>query len=442
MYYEALPFLREGFLHELILYFRKRMNEHKSVKRLLLPVFVTVFIDMLGATIVLPVLAPLLKDFAHGILPIDVTDLTDLQLSSLEQGRNMIYGFLIAIFPFAQFFGAPLLGAWADKVGRKKVLMLSLIGTLLGYVLFSIGVHYSLIILLFVSRALDGFTGGNISIAFSAVSDVSKPEEKAKNFGLVSMAFGLGFVVGPFLGGVLSDNTLVSWFSFETPFIMAAILCLINIFLVKKYFFETLKEPSAKSFNMAQGFHNIAKAFRSKSLRVLFIVTFLGIFGFSLFTQFLQIFFMEKFNYSVSDIGFFFAFVGIWIAITQGFLLGRIRKKLKEEKIVQYSIPCLAIILLLYIFPEKSLYLFFLAPFVAIFQGLYRPNLQAIISNLATPEEQGEILGINQSVQSLAMTIPPIIGGFIVSFNVDLPIIFAALFTFFAFLIFLFFYKK
>jgi DHA1 family tetracycline resistance protein-like MFS transporter len=418
------------------------MAQERSVKKLLIPVFVTVFIDMLGATIVLPVLAPLLTDFTNGIIPIDVSNFSENQLQRLSESRNMIYGFLIAIFPFAQFFGAPLLGAWADKVGRKRVLLLSLVGTFVGYVLFSLGVHYSLIVLLFVSRALDGFTGGNISIAFSAVSDVSKPEEKAKNFGLVSMAFGLGFVVGPVLGGVLSSSSVCSFFSFETPFIAAALLCILNIILVRKYFFETLKEPSTKPFSALQGFYNISKAFRSKQFRILFIVTFLGIFGFSLFTQFLQIFFMEKFNYSVLKIGLFFGFVGIWIAITQGLILGQVRKKLSEISIVKYCIPCLAVVILLYVFPNQSLYLFFLAPFVAIFQGLYRPNLQAIISNTASAKEQGEILGINQSVQSLAMTIPPIIAGFIVSLNVHLPIIFASIFTFLAFAVFIIFYKK
>ena len=418
------------------------MTEKKSAKQLLIPVFVTVFIDMLGATIVLPVLAPLLLDFVHGVMPIDTSGFSELQLSDLKRERNIIYGLLIAIFPFAQFFGAPVLGTWADKVGRKKVLTLSLIGTLVGYILFALGVHYSLIIVLFVSRALDGFTGGNISIAFSAVSDVSKPADKAKNFGLVSMAFGLGFIVGPVLGGVLSDNSISSFFSFETPFIVAGILCLVNIFLVRKFFFETLKEKSEKSFNLLQGFTNIAKAFRTPSFRILFIVTFLGIFGFSLFTQFLQIFFIEKFNYSVSDIGFFFGFVGVWIAITQGILLRFVRQLYSEFDIVRFSIPCLAIVILLYIVPTHSVFLFLLAPFVAIFQGLYRPNLQAIVSNTAPADEQGEILGINQSVQSLAMTIPPLLAGFIVSIDVDLPIILAAIFTFLSFLVFLIFYKK
>jgi DHA1 family tetracycline resistance protein-like MFS transporter len=418
------------------------MIEERSVKKLLIPVFVTVFIDMLGATIVLPVLAPLLLDFVNGVMPIDVSLFSEAQLISLKENRNIIYGLLIAIFPLAQFFGAPILGTWADKVGRKKVLILSLIGTFIGYVLFSFGVHYSLIWMLFVSRALDGFTGGNISIAFSAVSDVSTPENKAKNFGLVSMAFGLGFIVGPVFGGVLSDQEISSYFSFETPFIVAAVLCLVNIFLVRKFFFETLKEPNSKAFSVFQGFSNIARALKSESFRVLFIVSFLGIFGFSLFTQFLQVFFIEKFNYSVSDIGFFFALVGIWIAITQGFLLGKVRKKYSEHQIVRFAIPGLAMTLMLYVFPNHSYVLFFLAPFVAIFQGLYRPNLQAIISNIASTKEQGEILGINQSVQSLAMTIPPILAGFIVSMNVHLPIILASIFTFLAFVVFFFFYKK
>ncbi len=418
------------------------MSQSTKASKLLLPVFVTVFIDMLGATIVLPVLAPLLTDFANGIIPVDVTNLNPQQLAGLKQERNVIYGLLIAIFPLAQFFGAPVLGTWADNVGRKKVLMLSLVGTLIGYVLFSLGVHYSLILLLFLSRALDGFTGGNISIAFSAISDVSKPADKAKNFGLVSMAFGLGFIVGPFMGGVLSDPKISQYFSFETPFTISAILCLVNIMLVRKYFFETLKEPTDKPFNVLQGFQNITKAFKTSSFRVLFIVTFLGIFGFSLFTQFLQIFFIEKFHYSVSDIGFFFAFVGIWIAFTQGFLLGKIRKKITEKRIVQFSIPLLGVTLLLYIFPDHSSTLFFFAPFVAIFQGLYRPNLQAIVANTATADQQGEILGINQSVQSLAMAIPPVLAGFVVSFDVHLPIIFASIFILMAYFVYQFFYIK
>lgn len=418
------------------------MSEQKSAKQLLLPVFVTVFIDMLGATIVLPILAPLLTDLSSGMLPVDTSNLSLAAVEAIKANRNLIFGFLIAIFPFAQFFGAPLLGAWADKVGRKKVLLISLIGTFLGYVLFAAGIEYSLVWLLFISRALDGFTGGNISIAFSAISDVSKPENKAKNFGLVSMAFALGFIVGPVLGGVFSDENISSYFSFQTPFIIAAVLCLLNIFLVKKYFFETLRKPSTKPFNLVQGFDNIWRAFRSKKLQILFLVMFLVAFGFNLFTQFLQVFFIEKFEYDVSDIGYFFAFVGVWIAFTQGYLIGKVGKKFAANKIVTFACLGLSIIILLYIFPTKSYLLYFLAPFIAMTQGLIRPNLLAMISNKVSDDEQGEIMGINQSVQSLGMMIPPIIAGFIVSVNVHYPILLASVFVFLAFITIVFFYNK
>lgn len=418
------------------------MTEQKSAKQLLLPVFVTVFIDMLGATIVLPILAPLLTDLSTGILPVDTTILSIDTIESIKANRNLIFGLLIAIFPFAQFFGAPLLGAWADKVGRKRVLLISLIGTFIGYVLFAVGIEFALVWLLFVARALDGFTGGNISIAFSAISDVSKPENKAKNFGLVSMAFALGFIVGPVLGGVFSDSTISSYFSFQTPFIIASVLCILNLVLVKKYFFETLKKPSTKPFNLVQGFENIFKAFRSKKLQVLFLIMFLVAFGFNLFTQFLQVFFIEKFNYSVSDIGYFFAFVGVWIAFTQGYLIGKLGKKFAANKIVALGCLGLSITIIAYVFPTKSYMLYFLAPFIAMTQGVIRPNLLAMISNKVSDEEQGEIMGINQSVQSLGMMIPPVIAGFIVSVNVHLPIILASVFILLAFLTTIFFYNK
>ena len=178
-----------------------------SERKLLIPVFLTVFIDLLGATIVLPILAPLFLDFQHGIMPMAVQAGTDM--AAVTRERTILFGLLIASFPLAQFFGAPLLGTWADRVGRKKVLSISLLGTLIGYILFALGIHYKLVWLLFFARILDGFTGGNISIAFSAISDVSTPESKTRNFGLIGMAFGLGFIIGPYIGGKLADPGVV-----------------------------------------------------------------------------------------------------------------------------------------------------------------------------------------------------------------------------------------
>jgi DHA1 family tetracycline resistance protein-like MFS transporter len=417
---------------------------NSAEKKLLIPVFLTVFIDLLGATIVLPILAPLFLDLKGGILPIDLSTLKNaaLEIPEIIRTRTILFGFLIASFPLAQFFGAPILGAWADKIGRKKALTLSLIGTLIGYILFALGVHLHLVWLLFFARILDGFTGGNISIAFSAISDVSTPETKTKNFGLIGMAFGLGFIIGPYIGGKLADPGLVSWFNFETPFWFAAILCLVNIILVRIYFFETLKTASSKVINIFQGFTNIYKALTRPKLFYIFLVVFLLTFGFSIFTQFLQVYLIQKFNYNQSDIGDYFGFIGICIAITQGFITRWLTKRMKPSQAVSIFMFTLSIALITILLPQQSMYLYLLSPFIAISQGIISPNLQTIVSNSGGADEQGEILGINQSIQSLAQAIPPIVAGYVVSINMNLPIILASIFTFLAWAAYLFIYKN
>lgn len=415
-----------------------------SEKKLLLPVFLTVFIDLLGATIVIPILAPLFLDLKAGIMPLDASVLSNpaTDLASIIRERTILFGFLIAAFPLAQFFGAPILGAWADRAGRKKVLGFSLVGTLIGYILFALGVHFQLVWLLFFARILDGFTGGNISIAMSAISDVSSPESKTRNFGLIGMAFGLGFIIGPYLGGKLADPTLVSWFNFETPFWFSAILCLVNLALVYLYFFETLKQRSERPLSALQGFRNIASAFARPQLLNIFIVVFLLMFGFSIFTQFLQVYLFQKFHYNQSDIGDYFGYIGICIALTQGVLTRMLSKRLQPRQAVSTFGFTLSVALLMVLVPQQSMYLYLVAPFVAMSQGILTPNLQTLVSNSGTAQEQGEILGINQSVQSLAQAILPILAGFIVSIHLNLPILCASLFTLAAWLYFVLVYKK
>jgi DHA1 family tetracycline resistance protein-like MFS transporter len=158
-------------------------------------------------------------------------------------------------------------------------------------------------------------------------------------------------------------------------------------------------------------------------------VVFLVTFGFSIFTQFLQVFLIQKFSFSQSDIGDYFAFIGICIAITQGFITRLISKRLKPEMAVSIFMFTLAIALVLILFPGQSMYLYLLSPLIAVSQGVMSPNLQTIVSNSGGPQEQGEILGMNQSVQSLAQGIPPIVAGIVVSINMYLPITLAAAFT-------------
>lgn len=398
----------------------------------ILPIFFTVFLDLLGLGIIIPILPATLLDPISGVLPFSYTFAT----------RSLILGFLIASYPLAQFFGAPILGTLADEKGRKKLLLLSLAGTLLGYVLFALGIIQNNIYLLFMGRMLDGFTGGNISIAQSAIADISDESTKARNFGLIGMAFGLGFVIGPYVGGKFSDPSVVSWFTYATPFWLSASLATINIALVIWKFPETLINRRIVKVSILTGFKNIKKAFSYKDLRIMFLVGFFLTMGFNFFNQFFQVFLMGKFHFSQSRIGDFFAYMGIWIAISQGGILRPLSKKFKPIEMLGVSILLITIAYPILLLPNKSIGLYLIIPFIAILQGLIQPNSTAIISNLATKDNQGEILGINQSIMSIGQAIPPIIAGFITSISLNLPTLFAAAATFIAWIIFKFFFIR
>ena len=398
----------------------------------LLPVFITVFIDMLGIGIMIPVFAPLIIRNQHGLL----------DAAANEQTRNIIYGLLAAIFPLFQFFGAPILGALADKYGRKKILLISLIGTFVGYLLFAYSIQAKWLWLLFVARAIPGFTGGNISIVLASLADISAPKDRAKNFGLVGMAFGLGFIFGPVIGGLLADSKVCSWFDFSTPLWFTAFLTLINIFFVIQRFPETYQPTSAKQLSLLAGIKNLKKAFQLTNLRVVLLSLFLLAFGFSFFTQFFSVFVIKKFDFDQRQIGLIFGFVGIWIAITQGLLTRIASKHFSSPQILRVSLLVFAAGLFGLILPDTVAVMYVFNAIIAIGQGLSQPNFASIVSSIADKDTQGEMLGVQQSVQSVALIIPPLVAGFIVNIDYRLPILVSSFCLLLSWLVFFFFFKE
>ncbi len=388
----------------------------------ILAVFITVFIDMLGVGIIIPIFAPLIVRNEYGLMP----------LATSEATRNLTYGILSATFAIFQFFGAPILGGLADKYGRKKILRFSLLGTFVGYVLFALAVHYRLLWLVFIARALPGFMGGNISIVLASLADISDPKDRAKNFGLVGMAFGLGFILGPFIGGTLGKIDLA------LPLWCTAALTLLNIVLVIIQFPETFVPSGNGTVSLLTGFRNVKRALKMKELDVVFLTLFLQAFGFSFFMQFFQVYLIKQYDFSQVQIGQMFGYIGIWIAITQGGITRLVSKRFSSPQILQVTLLGLSLSLWLILGPSALWMLFVTQPLVALFQGLSQPNLTSIVSVLTPKDTQGEILGIQQSVQSLAFAIPPIIAGVVVSIDVRLPIFLAGLSIFIAWLVFVF----
>ena len=385
----------------------------KNSRSPLFTIFLTVFIDMLGVGIIIPILPALFFEPETSIVP----------LSMSEDQRSFLYGALLGVFPLMQFFGAPMLGSLSDRYGRKPVLLVTQAGTFFGYLLLAVAIIWQNIPLLFISRMIPGFTGGNIAVILSSIADVSDDKDKARNFGLVGMAFGIGFILGPTLGGILADESIVSWFTAATPFWFTAILTALNVVFILYAFPETLKQKRTVAVNLFTGFRNLAISFGTPNLRRIFIVVLLLGLGFTFFTQFFSVYLIQDLSYSEKDIGFLFGWVGIWLALTQGVIVRYLGKRFPPQRILIFSILGLSISLVLVLTPDTTLGLYMLNPLIAIAQGITSPNLTATISMQASEDQQGEILGINQSMQSLGQLIPSLIGGYLITFYSSLPII-------------------
>lgn len=388
----------------------------KSKNQILWTIFFTIFLDLFGVGILIPV-------FPMLVVPGSVFKITPDSWSTF-QGFIMA-GWLMASYPLAQFIFTPILGQIADKFGRRQVLIISILGTIVSYILFAIAIYLKNIPLLFIARIFDGISGGNISAAQAVIGDISNSNDRAKNFGLVGVSIGIGFVLGPFVGGRLSDSSVISWFSAATPFWFAACLSLINLVMVINLLPETLKDKNTKSIDLARPVQNIMKIFIHKHLSVPILANFLFNAGFSFYTTFWGVILAYHFGYSQGHIGDFYAFVGIMIILAQGLVVRRLSGKIHDYKVLDFSFVLAGFFILSYYFVSKPhvLWIYYLTPFLALFVALSRAFNMALLSRTASNNTRGEIMGINSSATALAQAIPAILAGYIATTHVMLIVV-------------------
>lgn len=395
-----------------------------------------VFLDFIGFGMLIPIAPVLLTDPTSPsyILP---------AAYSVKTGYILL-GLILAMFPIGQFLVAPILGQLSDRIGRKWILAFTLTGTMVAYALFAAGILLRNIPLLFLARAADGLTGSNISVTYAALADITKPEQRSRRFGLVGAMIGLGVTAGPFLGGFFADSHHVSWFNFTTPFWFATALSFISVILVIFAFEETLITPIHRGkIRLNQAWLNIRRAIALPGLRPILSTSFLYSFGFTFYQTFVGVFLVHKFGFGVGEIGWFFFYSGLWIIAAQLLVVRRLARIMSERQILRFSLLGTGLCPLLYLLPPVWWGILFITPFFTIFNSLNMVNIPALVSRSAETHIQGEVLGINASVQALAQSLPPIIAGFLAAqITFWTPLLIAGLIIIAAGFVFIGFYKQ
>lgn len=317
-------------------------------------------------------------------------------------------GLITALFGFMQFVTAPILGELSDIWGRKKLLLLGVVILAASQFLFAGGVATASILLLLVSRVIGGIAGANFSIAQAVIADITPPEKRAQNFGIIGAAFGVGFILGPLLGGIIAGSTGNP----AVPFIFAGLLGIINALSVTFFLPETHHERTRrKQISVFKALHNIQAAFNDPEARPIYFVSFFVLLGFGFFTSFSAVFLANRFGYTESAIGTYFAVVGGWIIFSQLVVVRYFSRRYASRTLLTWSIPVLALVILSYPFIYHPGLLYLTMPLLAGAFGLISTALPALVSQGVTRDKQGAALGINGSLQALSQAVAPLVAG-------------------------------
>lgn len=371
------------------------------------------FIDIMGMGLVYPMFASMIFQGDCMLLPADASDGT----------RGACLGILLAAMPITQFFSAPILGMLSDQKGRKRIVTPGLSMAVVGYMVAMAAVSMESFALLLLSRILIGIAAGTASVVSAGIADISSPEDKAKNFGFYNMACGLGFTIGPFLGGILSSSSLWIIERYALPFFFAGVVTVINLLLVVFFLEDSYQPKAAGKLSLSLGVQNIKKAFQIKGLQAVFASVFLACVGWSFYWEFAPVTWISEYNFSTATIGNFYAYGAAVYALSCGVLIRPIVSRFSNLHVLCVALIGCSTTIGLLLFHASDFWLWVYIPLQQFFIALFWPTAAAVVSNAVNEDVQGEILGVLQSVDSLAFAVSPLIAGPLLGISTSMPII-------------------
>lgn len=357
----------------------------------LIIILITVFIDLIGFGMVIPILPIYANQSPFNATPLEI-------------------GMLFSIYSWMQFVFSPILGRLSDKYGRRPILFISLLGSAVGY--WMIGFAETLFIV-FLGRIVSGVTGGNISTAQAYIADITSKENRARGMGLFGATFGLGFVFGPALAGILSK------YGVHIPFYFAAVLSFANAIALYFVLPETRRKTNQIAEKTKNRFKEFFETFENRHFAVITLNYFLLITAFSIMTYAFVLFTAFRYGFSAEENGYLFTYIGFLSIVMQGVVFDRLAKKFGEAKLVVAGSLILALSLTIvpFVGPEFGGLpglLIGVACF-ALGNSLSSPALSSLASKSADEETQGTSLGVMQSAASLARAVGPTIGGILLN---------------------------
>lgn len=355
-----------------------------GMNKQLFSVFLIVFIDLLGFSLILPLLPYYADTFGS---------------------NELVTGLLVASYAAMQFIGAPLLGRLSDRFGRRPILLVSIFGTFLGFLLLGFA---NALWMLFASRILDGFTGGNLSVAQAYIADVTDEKNRSKGLGLVGAAFGLGFIIGPVTGGFLSQ-----W-GYALPAFVAAALAFVNLVLVAFWLPESLTPEKRAAMPQRQPpvtLEALLRALRRPFTGSLLITRFFFGLAFAVFQTIFALYALKKFQLNARDTGLILTYVGVLSVFVQGFLIGRLTQRFREDVLIAIAVVIMALSLLGWAVVPSVFWLLVILTPTAISGGILNTVLSSTLTKAVQPQEIGGILGLAAAIESLTRVIAPTLGG-------------------------------
>jgi DHA1 family tetracycline resistance protein-like MFS transporter len=370
----------------------------------LVVIFVTVFIDLLGFGIIIPLLPFYAESFGASAFTI---------------------GLLNTSFSLMQFLFSPIWGRWSDRIGRKPIILIGLLGSCLSYVTMALAPSLTL---LFVARIVGGIAGANIPTAQAYIADVTTPENRARGMGMVGAAFGLGFIFGPALGGLLSR------YSPATPMWFAAALCLAN-FVAAWFLLPESRRASASTRTLGR-MEAFRHAMKQPTLLLVLSLYFIVTMAFSAFEATFALFTEAKFGYTTASIGFLFAFIGLILSLIQGVFVGKVVKRVGERRLIPAAIFLISLSIGLIPFVWNVPTLLVALAILAVGMGFNNPSLSSMVSKLSHEDDQGGVLGLASSIASLGRVVGPAWGGYLYdAYGMTTPYLAAASVMFTAFIV-------